>query len=66
MSLVAKECILTGRNSSYSTADFVEIFGGNLTIDGNVIAKDKNHMIMMMANVIMELTSRGKFNLKDF
>jgi hypothetical protein len=66
MSYVAKECIKLGRKSSYSTSEFVEVFGGDLKLDGRVTSKAKDHLIMIMANVIMELTSRGKFNLKDF
>lgn len=66
MSYIAKECIKTGRKSSYSTDDFIEPFGASLDITGKVTASDKDHLIMLMANVIMELTSRGKFNLKDF
>ena len=66
MSYATKECIKLGRKSSHSTSDFAEVFGVDLKIDGEAIAKDKDHIIMMMANVIMELTSRGKFNLKDF
>lgn len=66
MSNAAKNCIKIGRKSAYSTADFVEVFGGDLKLDGKVICKDKDHMIMVMANTIMELTSRGKFDLRDF
>lgn len=66
MSYAAKKCIELGRKSAYSTADFVEIFGGDLNIYGEVKSNDKDHLIMVMANTIMELSSRGKFNLKDF
>ena len=66
MSQVAKNCIKIGRASAYSSADFVEAFGGYLALDGTVTAEDKDHMILVMANTIMELTSRGQFKLKDF
>ena len=66
MSYPAKECIKIGRQGAHSTSDFVEVFGAELYINGEVITKDKDHLIMQMANVIMELTSRGKFNLRDF
>jgi hypothetical protein len=44
----------------------MEVFGADLALDGTVTANDKDHLIVVMANTIMELTSRGKFNLKDF
>jgi hypothetical protein len=66
MSQAAKNCIKVGRKSAHSTADFVEVFGGGLALDGTVVTRNKDHMIMVMANTIMELTSRGKFDLKDF
>lgn len=66
MSYIAKECVKLGRKSAYSTADFVEIFGADLKIDGEVLSKNKDHVIVMMANTLMELSRRGKFNLKEF
>lgn len=66
MSTVAKECIKIGRQSAYSTADFVGVFGADLKLGGEVVAEDKDHLITVMANVIMELASRGKFDLRDF
>lgn len=66
MSYIAKECIKIGRQDAYSTSDFVELFGADLKLNGEVVAKDKDHLIMLMANTIMELASRGKFNLGDF
>ena len=68
MSQVAKTCIKIGRSSAYSTSEFMEVFGAYLALDGTVTANDndKDHLIVVMANTIMELTSRGKFNLKDF
>lgn len=66
MSQAAKQCIEIGRLSAYSTSEFVEVFGADLALDGTVTANDKDHLILLMANTIMELTSRGKFNLEDF
>lgn len=66
MSYLAKECVKLGRKSAYSTSEFAEIFGADLKVDGKVEYGNKDALIMMMSNVIMELTSRGKFNLKDF
>ena len=65
MSILAKTCIKLGRQSAYSTSDFVEAFGADLKIDGKVDHGNKDWLVMAMANVIMELTSKGKFDLKN-
>lgn len=68
MSYYAKECVKTGRKGAYGTADFIKIFGGktDYSLNPKIQCTDKDAMITMMANTIMELTSRGKFNLRDF
>ena len=62
----AKQCIKIGRKGSFSTTDFVKVFGGKVTLNDEVKCKDKDRLIMTMANTIMELTMNGKFNLRDF
>lgn len=65
LSAVTKTCVKLGRQSAYGTSDFVEVFGAQLNIDGTVDSKDKDQLIIMMANTIMNLSVRGKFNLWD-
>lgn len=66
MSVLAKNCIKVGRRDSHSTADFIELFGGDLNVNGAVEHYNKDQLVVIMANIIMELTSRGKFNLRDY
>jgi hypothetical protein len=67
MNTATKQVIKIGRQSAHSTFDFVEVFGGELGIDNKVRGvENKDEMIVKMANVIMELTTRGKFNLRNF
>lgn len=65
LSAITKTCVKLGRQSAFSTSDFVEVFGAQLNIDGTVDSKDKDHLIIMMANTILNLAVRGKFNLRD-
>ena len=62
----AKKCIKIGRKGSFSTMDFIKVFGGDVTLNDEVKCKNKDRMIITMANTIMELTMNGKFNLRDF
>ena len=54
---LCKESIKLGRDTAQSTREYLELFGLKDTEDEKVIA---------MANALMMLTVRGKFNLKDF
>lgn len=64
---LSKQCILTGRKGAHSTSDFVEIFGAQLGLDNAVSGvNNKDAVIVMMANVLQHLSSKGKFDLRDF
>ena len=73
--MYAKECIKIGRKGAMSTADFTELFGVKYDPKFNRLAakshlintpEEKDYIITAMANTIMDLTSNGKFNLREF
>ena len=71
-----KEAIKLGRKGSKSTTDYIEMFGGKYDESkGNKYAAkptfdmtpaEKDILIITLANVVMDLTSKGKFNLREF
>ena len=61
-----KACIKLGRQSAYSTSDFIKLFDEDFKdLIGREVDK-RDYIITHMANVIMELTSHGKFDLRNF
>lgn len=73
---ITKEAIKLGRKGCHSTTDYIELLGGKYDeTKGNKYASkpvfgmtdaEKDILIVTLANVIMDLTSKGKFNLRDF
>ena len=57
LSHICKESIKLGRDPEQGTQAFLKLFGLPNTEDEKVIT---------MANAIMMLTTRGKFDLRDF
>lgn len=60
-----KNCVKLTRQDAYSTADFLEVFGAKLKSLNKVESANKDQLIITMANTIMDLAARGKFNLRD-